>query len=240
VRWGRIGMHYEELLEISGMDLEGVLPEDLARELTSRGKRISAQKGLTLIAQGADSRDVYLIDSGLVRFSVASSNGKEIALREMGPGRLFGEMAALGDHRRSANATVVANSVIWRISGAAFTSFLKEAPGAGYWMASILAARLRHLTERYSELAALSVSARLHMELVRMAAANEHECDQQIIFNFPTHEEMAARIGTHREAVTRELRQLERDGLISQSRKDRTLTINSLARLKSVVVRTTQ
>jgi len=230
-------MYDAEWAEVSGLDLEEALPDDLAAELLSRGKRINAQKGLTLIAQGADSSDVYLIASGLVRFSVTASNGKEIILREMGPGRLFGEMAVLGHQRRSANATVVVNSVIGRISGAAFTSFLKDVPGAGYWLATLLATRVRHLTEKCSELASLSVCARIHMELMRLAAAADRDSDQLRIANFPTHEELAARIGSHREAVTRELSQLDKDGLISQSRKERTLTIHSLSRMRTMMAR---
>ena len=226
----------EELADISGLDLEEALPSDLAAALLARGKRFQAPKGLMIIAQGTDASDVYLIVSGTVRVSVISSNGRETILREMGPGRLFGEMAVLGDNRRSASAVVTTDAVIGLVSGAAFSSFLREVPGAGYWLATQLAARVRHLTEKCSELATLSVCARLHMEIVRLSAGAG--LDRFEIADFPTHTELAARIGSHREAVTRELRQLAKDGIVSQS--GRKLTIHSLSRLRTLMARMTR
>ena len=231
-------MYDVDLADISGFDLEEALPSDLAMAFLARGRRFHARKGLIVIAQGADASDVYLIISGLVRFSVISSNGRETILREIGPGRLFGEMAVLGAKRRSASAVVVADAVIGIVSGSAFTSFLREVPGAGYWVATQLASRVRHLTDKCSELATLSVCARLHMEIIRLsAAAAGRDWDVYEIARFPTHTELAARIGSHREAVTRELRQLAKEGIVSQSRRERTLTIHSLSRLRALMAR---
>ena len=231
---GRAGMYdAEELTEISGLDLEEALPADLATALLARGKRVWTRKGQTVINQGTDASDVYFIVSGVVRFSVVSSNGKELSLRDMGPGRLFGEMAVLGDKRRSASARAVDAGEIWQVSGAAFTSFLQEVPGAGYWLATQLAARVRHLTEKCSELATLPVSARVHIEIMREAAKVRRDGDRCEIPKFMIHAEMAARIGTHREAVTRELLQLAKEGIISRS-KGGTLTIHSLSRLRAL------
>lgn len=231
-------MYDAELAEISGLDLEEALPSDLATALLARGKRFHARKGLMVIAQGAETSDVYLIVSGLVRFSVVSSNGRETILRDMGPGRMFGEMAVLGDKRRSASAVVVSDAVIGLISGPAFVAFLREVPGAGYWLATQLASRVRHLTEKCSELATLSVCARLHMEIMRLSAGSGQDMDACDIADFPTHTELAARIGSHREAVTRELRQLSKEGIVSQS--GRKLTIHSLSRLRTLMARMAQ
>ena len=49
----------------------------------------------------------------------------------------------------------------------------------------------------------------------------------------PTHAELASKISTHREAVTRELRVLAMDGLVE--RKGRSLLIKDLAALKQLV-----
>lgn len=228
-------MYDAELADISGLDLEEALPAELATAFLERGKRFHARKGLIVIAQGADASDVYLIVSGSVRFSVISSNGRETILREMGAGRLFGEMAVLGDKRRSASAVVVADAVIGVMSGAAFSAFLREVPSAGYWLATQLAARVRHLTEKCSELATLSVCTRLHMEIIRLSASAGRDWDRCEIADFPTHTELAARIGSHREAVTRELRQLAKEGIASQS--GRKLTIHSLSRLRTLMAR---
>ena len=75
------------------------------------------------------------------------------------------------------------------------------------------------LTDKIFELSALNVRSRLHCELLRLAAAVGVVDDQALIRPSPTHVELANRIGTHREAVTRELRDLTNQGILTQTRK---------------------
>ncbi|MCP4766244.1 MAG: winged helix-turn-helix domain-containing protein [Gammaproteobacteria bacterium] len=49
----------------------------------------------------------------------------------------------------------------------------------------------------------------------------------------PTHEEIAFRISTHREAVTKELKRLEKEGIITWNRSIH--QINDLHRLRKIV-----
>jgi CRP-like cAMP-binding protein len=221
---------------IAGLDEEEVLPPHLADAFIARGKRVHARKGQMLIAQGSDASEVYLIQSGRVNISIYSTNGRWTILREMGPGRLVGEMAAIDGRPRSATVTVTEDAVLMMVSAAAFKDYLVDVPGAGYWMAAQLVARVRNLSEKSVELASQPVAARLVSELLRIAAASpaadEDRCE---IAPLPTHADMAARIGTHREAVTRELRQLAREGLIVQT--GRRLTIGSQAKLAALLER---
>ena len=83
------------------------LPQALAAAFMARASRTQAREGQMLIVQGGASDEVFLILSGRVQVSVFSTNGREAVLREMGPGRLVGEMAALADQPRSACALVL-------------------------------------------------------------------------------------------------------------------------------------
>jgi predicted transcriptional regulator len=53
------------------------------------------------------------------------------------------------------------------------------------------------------------------------------------IQNFPTHKEIASRVNTHREAVTRELNELSRLGIIKQNQ--RVLTVLDLSKLAELL-----
>jgi CRP-like cAMP-binding protein len=119
--------------------------------------------------------------------------------------------------------------------GEEFVDFLGSVPQAGLWMAHQLAARVRDLTERTFELATLSVSSRIQSELLRLAAHGKAKGDHVAIAPIPTHADLAARVGTHREAVSRELSQLSQEGLIRRS--GRTLEILSIAGLQSLHTR---
>lgn len=224
---------------VNGVDREEVLPEHLAQAFMDRAVRIHARKGQLLIAQGSEADDVYLIMRGKLQISLFSANGRETILRDMGPGRLVGEMSAISDMPRSASATVVEDGGLFGLmSGSGFRSFLHDVPGMGYWMAVQLASRVRNLTEKASDLATLPVSARLQNELLRIAMTQGDGGDRAIISALPTHADLAARIGTHREAVTRELRLLAQEGIVAQS--GRTLTITSIPRLRATLKRLTQ
>ncbi len=198
-------------------------------------RELRARKGQTLMAQGSVADEVYLIRSGLVRVSANSLNGRDIFLRELGPGRLIGEIAALRGEPRLANVVALQPCLLAAMPAPAFRQLVRDAPDLGYWLALQLAARVRHLTEKSTELAAMPVVGRLVSELLRLADAAPRTGDACRITGFPTHAELAARIGSHREAITRELRRLADDGLIAQH--GRRLEIMSLARLHNLVQR---
>jgi CRP-like cAMP-binding protein len=79
-----------------------------------------------------------------------------------------------------------------------------------------LAAEVRRQANRVGELTLLSVRHRLCAELVRSARPDGN--GGGLITPPPLHKDLAARISTAREVVTRELRQLERAGLIEARR----------------------
>lgn len=220
---------------VSGLDLEETLPVNLAEAFLARASIVHARRGQLLLPQGSEADDVYLIRDGKVQISIFSANGRETILREMGPGRLVGEMAAISAMPRSASVSVAEDAVLALLSGKAFRQFMHDVPGAGYWMAVQLASRVRNLTDKTTELATLPVSARVQSELLRLALTQGVVDDRCTISPLPTHVELAARTGTHREAVTRELRLLAQEGIVAQS--GRALEIAAVSRLKSLLGR---
>lgn len=88
-----------------------------------------------------------------------------------------------------------------------------------HWLARLLSARIRDLTNKVFELNALRVPSRLHCELLRLCGPHSNESDAVVIEPSPTHAQLAARIGTHREAVTREIGFLVEMGILRQDRR---------------------
>ena len=76
---------------------------------------------------------------------------------------------------------------------------------------------------------------RIHCALLRLAQKGERRNGGIEVRPAPTHAELASRIGTHREAVTRELRLLSKDRVIRYGR--RSLMIVNLARLEQASLR---
>src|SRR6185295_4275970 len=101
---------------------------------------------------------------------------------------------------------------------------------AGVWLARRLASGIRRLTEQVFELSALNVQTRIHCELLRLAQKGESRNGVIEVSPALTHAELASRVGTHREAVTREMQTLSDMGIIRYGRGS--LSILDLARLE--------
>jgi CRP-like cAMP-binding protein len=80
-----------------------------------------------------------------------------------------------------------------------------------------LTTQVRSLTNRVFEMSALHVQARLHCELLRLARTRGDA--DGLVDPAPTHEELANRIGTHREAVTREFGLLSDQKILESGRR---------------------
>ena len=96
-----------------------------------------------------------------------------------------------------------------------------------------LSQQIRSLTERVYEFSTLAVRNRIQAELLRLSREDASAGDVASISPAPTHAELASRVATHREAVTRELRRLVKLGLVEKS--GRNLRILQVARLTEMV-----
>lgn len=208
------------------------LPEELVRRLSDQATIIRAREGRTLIALGANSTSVYLVLEGRAQVTLYSLSGNEFILRDLAAGELFGELSAIDEQPRSASIEALSECVLASIPGAAFREAICATPGAALWLARRLTAQIRGLTEKLFESSSLKVSSRLHCELLRLCVP-DGDTTTAVIDPAPTHAEFAARIGTHREAVTRELSYLSTRGIVEQQR--RRLAIMDLPALLQLV-----
>jgi DNA-binding transcriptional regulator YhcF (GntR family) len=71
------------------------------------------------------------------------------------------------------------------------------------------------LDRRLYENSVMPMKVRLHAELLRISRRRDGAL---VISPPPTHQDLASRVGSQREAITKELKQLERDGVITRSR----------------------
>jgi CRP-like cAMP-binding protein len=211
------------------------VPEPLRSEISQRLNVIRATKGRTLVEKGSRTRDVFFLLEGRAQVVLYSASGREVCVNDIGPGAMFGEIAALDGEPRSASIQAASDLVLIAMRAEDFLACLESSPAAGIWLARQLAAHSRRLTEQVFELSALNVQARIHCELLRLAQKGEQRNGGIEVRPAPTHAELASRIGTHREAVTRELRVLSQEKVIRYGRGS--LMIINMARLEQAAHR---
>ena len=210
-----------------------MLPAPLGERLEAHARLVQASPGEMLLSFGARTTEVYVILEGHVRAELYSPSGHEVILGDLGPGAIFGEIAAIDEAPRTATVVATSSCLLARVPGAVFREAVLGDPASAEWLAMQLMARIRLLTERIFELNTLAVRDRLHCELLRLCLGAGIDSNRAVVEDAPTHNEIAARIGTHREAVTRELQSLVRRGIVSQQRRQ--LVVNDVMALAHIV-----
>jgi CRP-like cAMP-binding protein len=179
------------------------------------------------------SDDVFFLTLGEVRVTIYSSSGKAVSFREMPAGEIFGELPAIDGGARSASVEAHTNCLIASMSGASFRELLGSEPALARALLPRLTRTIRTLTTRVYEFSTLAVNNRIQAELLRLASLGAKNGNAARIVPAPTHVEIASRVSTHREAVTRELARLARIGIIERNRG--TLVIKNIDRLTAMV-----
>lgn len=190
-------------------------------------------EGQHVVHHNDSGADVYFVARGSVRATVYSATGKEITYRELGPGTMFGELSAIDGRPRSMHVVALENSLILSLAERDFQTILRQHPAVVDFTLRQLATMIRHLSGRVLEFSTLPVKGRLYAELLRLANALATTDDSALIAAAPTHAQLASRISTHREAVTRELNELDRLGIVE--RRGTALVLRDLPRLRRML-----
>ncbi len=214
-------------------EFKRLFPEPLGEQLAPHARIITRRNGQVIIDHQDESSDVFVVLDGSLRVELFSVNGREIILADIGKGDLVGEFAALDEMPRSATVTATGNCTLATIPGAAFKQAVLGDIRAAEWVVKRLTGRIRQLTERTFEMNALAVRSRLHCELLRLSLDAGVSENTSVISQAPTHQQIASKIGTHREAVTRELGYLQEQAITQQD--GRTLTVCDVEKLAEIV-----
>ncbi len=178
---------------------------------------LKAPAGAWVVGQSATDRDVYFIMTGRLR-AVLHGVRQDLIFTEMKEGSFFGEMSAFDGAPRAVSVFAVNNSLVAKMPSAVFVETMFSHRPLGEAVIAALIANVRTTTRRVGELGALGVRSRVHAELLRLARPDRDDPKRAIILTPPNQSELASRINTRRETVSREINAMEREGLIERRR----------------------
>ena len=144
--------------------------------------------------------------------------GREVIFNDFDAGSFFGEVSAIDGGTRSANVSAITRTRLCVMPQAIFKQLCIEVPEIGWNVMIHLANMVRILSDRLSEFTFLKAKHRLYAELLRLSKKRANNPDQRIISPTPPQAEIADRISSRREIVSREMKTLEREGLLSRER----------------------
>jgi CRP-like cAMP-binding protein len=91
---------------IDKLEIFKTLDEETKDSLKEAGRFHAFAPGQVLVREGDVSGDLFLIDSGTVEIKT-QSKGEKVALAELGPGDILGEVPAITGVRRTSTATAM-------------------------------------------------------------------------------------------------------------------------------------
>ncbi len=204
----RLGLSRIKMLE----GLEPSVLDRLARQCAWR--RFEA--GQVLINRDAESHEVFLIVSGRVRVNIYTAAGRQVTFRELHEGDTVGEISAVDGGRRSADVVALSDGLSASLGAADFRQLLRDEPLVTERFMRYLVQLVRLLSDSVIELSTLGVQNRIHAEILRLAQGDSSGGPTRLIAPSPKHADIAARVSTTREQVSRELSALTRSGLLEK------------------------
>jgi CRP/FNR family transcriptional regulator len=189
------------------------------RQLEAVAVSRTYDSGQTIFLEGDLRSPVCFVLEGTVRIFRTNPDGREQTLIRVGPGEAFNLPAAFVDPAVStgvrstpASAAAVGPVRLLSVSRSDFRRLASHTPEIALAVLRDFAQKLYHFTGLTYDLSLRSVRGRLARFLLTQV---QEQSDAPVRW---TQEEIAARIGTVREVVSRTMRALIRDGLIKMER----------------------
>ncbi len=205
--------------------------ETEALERTCQWRRYAARDHI--IDQDGESRNVFFIIEGSVRIANYSLSGQRITLDDLSSGAHFGELAALDGQPRSASAEALVESLLASLESHRFLEVLETHPSVAIKVMRHLAGIVRSSTDRIMDLSTLAAHNRVQAEILRRSRLSLDAGGPAAVSPVPKFGDLASRVSTTRETVSRVINDLARKGVLE--RTPDSLVVLDLDRLKSMV-----
>lgn len=209
-------MPTSKLETILSTPLFGSLSTPEAQALADRAIEKRYSPGEILAHEGEPSRGLIIVGQGSVKVFKVSSSGREVMLTiETAPSSVA-EVPLFDGGPLPASVSAVDEVVAYIISARDFQHVSRQHPEVALKTLAVVGRRLRSLVSVIESVTFGSVRQRLARTLVefgQQAGANE--------FSLPvTHQELALRLGTAREVVSRNLSRFQAEKLIRIDRRN--------------------
>ncbi len=202
------------------------------KEIAERCKHASFKRGDVIFQKTDLSTDLYIVISGKLKAVLEDEEGDEMVLALFEKGAFFGELSLLDGKGRSASIIADKDSELAILKQDVFLDLLYKNPRIAVELMTTLVDRLRKADEMIESLAFFEVGERLIRTLLESPAADAASAGGFLKTGKLTHKELAARIGSSREAVSKCLKVLSGKGIVKESEGSILIARNALERIK--------
>ncbi len=205
--------------------LFGNLAPEALKKLAALARERDLARGEMLFLAGEPAAGLFVIAQGQIRAFRVNAQGREQTLHIERAGATLAEVPVFDDGAYPATAVAEEPSTVLFLAKSDVRRFMLEHPEVGLTALKLMAQRLRGHAELVDALSLQQVGQRLARYLLAQRVDAAPEVDLAV-----SNEELARRVGSVREVVSRTWKRLERDGLIT--RKGRRVMILDEAALE--------
>jgi CRP/FNR family transcriptional regulator, cyclic AMP receptor protein len=170
-----------------------------------------------VVTQGEEALALFAISRGRLKVVARSPDGRDTVLGIMAEGEVFGEVALIDGGTRSATVSAVESCDLLVLEREHFLALLETSPRIAIKLLSVLAKRLRRLSQRSEDAAFLDVPSRLARSLLDLASRfgerRAHSSDILISLKL-SQQELGDLIGATRESINKHLNDWTRQGFL--------------------------
>lgn len=213
---------------------ESLTPAEMAR-LMSAVEQLDLPKHHSLFAPGSECSFIYFIESGSLRLTKPSPDGRSfVILALLGPGEMLGD-AAWEYGARDCSAETLEESRVYQISRETIETFVRENPKFALRLVQVVGERLKQAQDRIEDLVFRQVPSRVAKLLINLAENHGKMTPNGIVLDVPlTHQEIADFVGSSRVTVTQVLNRFRSRNWVGV--KSKKVTIRNPAALQELAV----
>ena len=192
------------------------LPIHEVVNIVAAGQVQKIQEGAIIFLEGGTGAGMHVLIKGLVHLCKIGPQGRENIIKVVHPVTMFNEVTVLDGGENPVCARAAQDCLVWLIGYEPFQRLLMRHPEISLGMLKVLATRNRQLIAHYADLSFRPVLARvakLLLELSENGQRNIQRREHSI-------SQMAARVASVPEAVSRALGELARREIIFSTRTE--------------------
>ena len=180
------------------------LDSEAFEQLGRYAKHATLKRGATIFSKGDPGNSLIAVISGTVKISISSPDGRNAILNLIGAGEIFGEVAVLDGHARTADAIANTNCEIFVIDRREFLPFVRSQPALAMKFIELLCTRLRWTSDQVEQVILQDLPGRLASALIRLSERHEVAHGGRTIA--VTQQEISEMVGMSRESINKQLR----------------------------------
>lgn len=193
--------------------LRGLDDATLARLADSAAWRVFAPNAV-VFWEGDVESNLFYLQYGSLKVLKTSPDGREQVLRFIGAGEIFNEIGVLAKKPNPATAMALEESGIWLIPRCALEEIVRARPQTAMQIIENMADKIISLVALAADLSLKTVEARFAKLLLEQAKGDVIERRR-----WTNQAELAARLGTVPDVLSRVIRELTKAGLIEMNKQ---------------------